>query len=514
MKLLCALLLAVADVTASKQELRAATKAATNLPAIVCHLAIECVSTSDNWSHIKTNHHIECSPVANGMVSDYSYRIDLPQDFVDHNNDAMMSGKLFANIPGGQIVDGKVIYTDNEQITLAAPPKSFETRHRRLQATTGAKKILVLRISANDSTNTFSASQLYTYIFGSSDPANTPSLVTQYSRLSFGKLNFEPAMGGVIEVPVDMNANGALSITIRDSAIAYVSTTYGVSSLTQLADHVMFCIPPGTGNWDGSSPVVSWRMVLNDQWCGYVSGFMHEMGHNLGLMHSNQNNVEYMDLTSYMSFGHAIPYYPLKSFNGANNAQFGWYSDRQVTVDPSQGGQVIALATFVDYSKSNKSDPVLIQIGTDVFLQYNRAKDFNSQSEQDIDQVTIVQQQNNGTSLLGSVDPFSNPQFTINDLDGSGRNVVITACSSGSGDSDNPDWMALSIGYDQSYCIERAQQVTVAPTKASVQRQTPPPTMKPTLRSRLKPISKLPSNATSKLTPKPTLARRKKPLAV
>ncbi len=439
---------------------------------------MECVSTSRTVAETKTNHHIECSPVANGMVSDYSYRIDLPDDFVERNNDAIMSGKLFANIPGGQIVDGKIIYTDNEQITLAAPPKSFETRHRTLQATTGAQKVLVLRISANDSTNTFSASQLYNYIFGTSDPTNTPSLVTQYSRLSFGKLNFEPAMGGVIEVPVDMNANGALSITIRDSAIAYVSTTYGVSSLTQLADHVMFCIPPGTGSWDASSPVVSWRIVMNDQWCGFISGFMHEMGHNLGLMHSNKNNVEYMDSTSYMSAGYATPYYPLKSFNGANNAQFGWYSDRQVTVDPSQG-QMITLASFVDYSKSNKNDPVLIQIGTDVFLQYNEAKDFNAQAQQDINQVTIVQQQNNGTSLLGAVDPSSSPQYTIADLDGSGRNVVIAACSSGSGDSINPDWMAISIGYDQSYCIQKAQSVNAAPTLKPTSTSTAKPTSKP-----------------------------------
>jgi hypothetical protein len=403
------------------------------------------------------------------MVSDYSYPIDLPADFVELNNDALTSGQLFANIPGGQIVNGKVVYAFNIPITLADPPETFETRHRRLQATTGAQKILVLRISANDSTNTYSASQLYNYIFSTSDPTNTPSLVTQYSRLSFGKLNFEPTMGGVIEVPVNMNANGALSSTIRDAAIAYVSSAYGVSSLTQLADHIMFCIPPGTGNWAGSSPVVSWRIVMNDQWCGFISGFMHEMGHNLGLLHSNQNNIEYMDFTSYMSAGYATPYYPLKSFNGANNAQFGWYSDRQVTVDPSQG-QVITLASFVDYSKSNKNDPVLIQIGTDVFLQYNEAKDFNAQAQQDINQVTIVQQQNNGTSLLGAVDPVNSPQYTIADLDGSGRNVVIAACSSGTGDSNNPDWMALSIGYDQSYCIQGAQQLPTSTAKPSHRR--------------------------------------------
>ncbi len=501
MKLICIALL-FAYVSAAKQGLRATQAVAT--PFMVCHLAMECVSTAEAGAQTKTHHYNECSPVENGMVSDYSYPIDLPADFVEQNKDAMMSGKLFAKIPRGQIVNGKVIYPYTVKITVADSPESFEKRHRRLQATTGAQKILVLRISANDSTNTFTASQLYNYIFSTSDPINTPSLVTQYSQLSFGKLNFVPTMGGVIEVPVNMNANGALSSTIRDAAIAYVTSTYGVSSLTQLADHIMFCIPPGTGNWAGSSPVVSWRIVMNDQWCGFISGFMHEMGHNLGLLHSNQNNMEYMDFSSYMSAGYATPYYPLKSFNGANNAQFGWYSDRQITVDLAQGGQVITLASFVDYSKSNKNDPVLIQIGTDVFLQYNEAKDFNAQAQQDINQTTIVQQQNNGTSLLGAVDPVNSPQYTIVDLDGSGRNVVVAACSSGSGDSNNPDWMTISIGYDQSYCIEAAQQVvTAAPTK----KPTPQPTTKPTAKPTTKPISV----ATSKPTRKPTRAPRKKP---
>jgi hypothetical protein len=154
-----------------------------------------------------------------------------------------------------------------------------------------------------------------------------------------------------------------------------------------------------------------------------------------------------------MSAGYEAPYYPLKSFNGANNAQLGWYSDRMITVDPSTGGQKLTLATFVDYSKHNKANPVLIQLGTDVFLQYNRAKDFNIQAQQAIDQVTIVQQQNNGTSLLGSVEPSSSStQYTILNLDGTGRNVVIHACSTVVGSSKIPDSMVIGIGYDKSYC--------------------------------------------------------------
>jgi hypothetical protein len=156
-----------------------------------------------------------------------------------------------------------------------------------------------------------------------------------------------------------------------------------------------------------------------------------------------------------MSAGYATPYYPAKSFNGANNWQLGFYSDRQVTINPAQGGKVVTLATFVDYGKSNKNDPVLVKVGNAVYLQYNRAKDFNYQAQQNIDQVTVVQQLSNGTNLLGGVD-VSNPQLTIANFDGTGQKVVIYACQSGMGSTSNPDWMKISIGYNKNFCLEGA----------------------------------------------------------
>lgn len=174
-----------------------------------------------------------------------------------------------------------------------------------------------------------------------------------------------------------------------------------------------------------------------------------------------------------MSAGYAVSYYPVKSFNGANNWKFGWYSDRQISVNPSQDGQVVTLATFVDYGKSNKDSPVLIQVGTDTYLQYNRAKDFNYQAQQCIDQITIVQQQSIGSALLGCIDQSSS-QFAISNFNGSGRTVVLSVCGRGTGSNSNPDWMSVSIGYDQSYCS--AVKPPIPATRSPL-----PPTPVPTL---------------------------------
>ncbi len=81
-----------------------------------------------------------------------------------------------------------------------------------------------------------------------------------------------------------MNATGAITPDVRDAAINVVQNQFGVSSITKLADHIMLCIPPGTGNWASSATVGGWRTVYNDVWCGFISSQMHELGHNLGLL--------------------------------------------------------------------------------------------------------------------------------------------------------------------------------------------------------------------------------------
>jgi hypothetical protein len=278
----------VATASSHVSNLRAARVLGADSSPLVCHIAVEFVSEGDAAGQLGTqNYHYECSPVIDDMVSDFSYTIDIPNEFIEENQIELQDGTLFASIPSGEIVDGAVVYPFNSEITVASAPDSFSARRRRRLQTMGTSRVLVLRISALDTTNTYSASQLYNYIFDDSEPYTQPTLTSQYGKLSFGKLNFVPTQYGVMEVQVPLNATGASTMAIRDAAIGAVQTQYGVSTITDLADHVMICIPPGTGNWAGSSPVQSWRIVMNDVWCGFLSGFMHEMGHNLGFLVSN-----------------------------------------------------------------------------------------------------------------------------------------------------------------------------------------------------------------------------------
>jgi hypothetical protein len=61
--------------------------------------------------------------------------------------------------------------------------------------------------------------------------------------------------------------------------------------------------------------------VLTNIFCSLVffvviAATMHEIGHTMGLTHSNENGEPYADFTGYMAAGHKDTDWPRKCFNG------------------------------------------------------------------------------------------------------------------------------------------------------------------------------------------------------
>jgi hypothetical protein len=56
-------------------------------------------------------------------------------------------------------------------------------------------------------------------------------------------------------------------------------------------------MPPGTsGTWKAYGYVGWYRTVFNNDWCGYPSALVHEIGHNLGEKYlATVSEVSYMD---------------------------------------------------------------------------------------------------------------------------------------------------------------------------------------------------------------------------
>jgi hypothetical protein len=179
---------------------------------------------------------------------------------------------------------------------------------------------------------------------------------------------------------------------MQNAITAALKQNFGVSSPAALADHVMYCLPPGTMNGIAYAYVNSWMSVYSDQWCGSLSGQMHEIVHNLNLAHANEKGA-YNDQTGMMGYSYFNTNGPLMCFNAAQSWQLGWYSEKAVTLNKSnKKSHVGVLGGIADYSDSNNIVLVKLNTGksTDYYVNFNRRTGINSGTVEGGNQVTVV----------------------------------------------------------------------------------------------------------------------------
>lgn len=75
---------------------------------------------------------------------------------------------------------------------------------------------------------------------------------------------------------------------MSNAVTAALNSAFSVDSPSELADHVMYCLPP-TVNWDeiAYAYVNNWNSVFNDDWCTYPSVQMHEIGVSISISFVN-----------------------------------------------------------------------------------------------------------------------------------------------------------------------------------------------------------------------------------
>ena len=154
-------------------------------------------------------------------------------------------------------------------------------RGRNLQKV-GTKKVLVIRVDAQDSSTTATEAQLGDDIFGQA--GDLVNLKSQYLKCSHDQLNFT-----ALESKTEVGTDGIYTLTLpedvrgqKDNPIVWRIVNQAQSELGDLrsiADHVIVCMPAGTaGGWIAYAYVNSWLSVYNNNWCRYPSGLMHELG--------------------------------------------------------------------------------------------------------------------------------------------------------------------------------------------------------------------------------------------
>jgi hypothetical protein len=146
---------------------------------------------------------------------------------------------------------------------------------RKLQS--GTKRVLVIRADAPGGVaTTASESQLRNDVF--TDSVNLRRQVFACSRKQLIlKPATSPQVGTDGVYTVNLTTTGTL-LSVLSAMIA--KATFNLGPLLNIADYVMFCLPPGTspGGWISVGFVGSWLSAINNNWCRSPSVQLRNFG--------------------------------------------------------------------------------------------------------------------------------------------------------------------------------------------------------------------------------------------
>ena len=293
------------------------------------------------------------------------------------------------------------------------PPKKD---NRRLAANTGVLDTLVVRVNAIDNSPDGSAAQISSDVFGDEN-----NLKTQIASCSYNKLQVQEYIPGtiasvdtqapgVVDLFIDVNAEGNTRENIQAQANAALRALFDTSNPGSIFDLVLFCMPPGMGNWLAYAYIGRWDSYYNNDWCQMMSSQLHEVGHSIGLHHSGEYEgteavQEYGDQSDLMGYSYRSDDTPRMCFNPAKNWQLGWYSDKHVEVDANTlttEPTSYVLNGIVDYEDTTPDASVVLKIAENFYVGYNKKASFNNQVIEGADQVLVVEKLGSPTSSTKS----------------------------------------------------------------------------------------------------------------
>jgi len=277
------------------------------------------------------------------------------------------------------------------------------------------RSVLVVRVQAPDYYDTVSFQScpdnstgltemdLSDAVFGNGK--DTLTLSSQFSDCSANKLNFiktSDRNGNSTSISngvVTVNVFNTSDVDEMENAVSFeLASQFNVSSPSELADHVMYCMPQEIDD-SVRGYIGSWLTVFGSQiYCTYISDQMHQIGANLGLYTAAEGGDNYGDESGYMGTGYCYENFPRMCFNGAHHWQLGWFSKEHETINPLHlsGSDVskIRLIGSAEYTPSlhvNQKVVLRVQGGGDrYFVAFNRKLGNNNETQEGGDQVMIT----------------------------------------------------------------------------------------------------------------------------
>jgi hypothetical protein len=109
-----------------------------------------------------------------------------------------------------------------------------------------------------------------------------------------------------------------------------------------------------------------------DNWCRYVSGHMHEIGHNIRFHHSNEGSTTYTDQSSMMRYSYSSNESPVMFFNAAKSWESNWYDNiKEVFNVATNAAELYTIKGIATVNSHNSAQKALIKINSSSSTVYH-----------------------------------------------------------------------------------------------------------------------------------------------
>jgi hypothetical protein len=192
------------------------------------------------------------------IVGDLENHVTIPQ------LQQAKKGALLAVIQKSERATGTLILANDSRafrVLDDIPPNWAQYQQRTVRASAQGKQTLaIVRVSTKDSAPPMSLEAIRLHF-----AASRQSAAAQYKLCSFSKFQLQFKTGHDVLLPNSIQEFSSGS-QLLDAAAATLSRELNISSMTDLADKVVFCLAPGTKGWVATAGVNFYRLVVNGDW--------------------------------------------------------------------------------------------------------------------------------------------------------------------------------------------------------------------------------------------------------
>eukprot|EP00977_Amphora_coffeiformis_P024571 scaffold16330_cov172-Amphora_coffeaeformis.AAC.5 len=244
---------------------------------IVCRITVEDTIYQSDAPYLYSLEQTVCVPVNDGVEYPETYRVQLPNHMTKLFHREIQMGRLHVAITKASIEHDAIVTTP--ETTFSVVNEEYDRSQRYLQDETnyrhafGRKRYMLVRISTSDSEPMYTLDHMVKRFTDA-----TEGMEAQYLDCSKQQVQFEMTGAYDVQLPSNLETYEASPRWLREAAVEQIMVEHNIARFPEdVADHVLFCIPPGTGSWVANAATGHWRTQYNDHWCLSLSAVMHEV---------------------------------------------------------------------------------------------------------------------------------------------------------------------------------------------------------------------------------------------